>query len=578
MSLIAEFCLRLQSNVAALLVIMPFVGAILTGIMARSGRGPMCLTALTNVWLCFGLTVLAAVQSAPSGDFESLYRPSMLTSLAWPDLMESDHNGPSAGTAAGGRSEQRPATVQLSYPRLSLAINGLNLWQVVLTVAAAVIAVRRISLTQNRPGPRLFWVLLTESALTGTLVAQDIVLMSGFNLIAVTGFFFLTGMSASPNRHMAARRFFRTQFCSGLALSLGLTGAAVSHWWMLVSADVASPVGFSLNQITGQIPGLATASEAGHDYWNVTGPWLFLLITFSILLRIALPPFHHWWLNAVEHGDDGTSALMACGYLPAGVYFAARIAAPLFSDHASPSTGPIQTWALVAAAVLAAIGWQLATDLRKREPATATGVTPAVDRVRRLIGTGLALFLALAFGAVVTGHPSAVRGGLLLCVSAAGSAGLAFHVLSDRSRSSEHSARSNEFASAFGWLAASGLVAAPVTGTFWGLLMVALEFLRHSFLLTLTLLTLILLFAGALLRAVASDRVLARLTVPSGTGRDLPGLIPLTGMLILSACFPTLICRTPPDRQKDVSDADARTAQVTMDVLPHVGKQTGTRN
>ncbi len=39
-----------------------------------------------------------------------------------------------------------------------------------------------------------------------------------------------------------------------MMLTTGLIGAAVSHWWMMLAAEVANPISFSLNQIVAQVP------------------------------------------------------------------------------------------------------------------------------------------------------------------------------------------------------------------------------------------------------------------------------------------------------------------------------------
>ena len=152
MNALAEFSASLTNNVALLLVAMPLIGSVLVRLMSRSGREPVYFTALTNVWLCCGLVALAVPQLEPRSDFAGLFRPQMLTSLEWPGfaeatpsdaavpLAETDSMEPENLSNDGSNRLRRFPT-----PRISVAVNGLNLWFVALTVAATAAAVASCS-------------------------------------------------------------------------------------------------------------------------------------------------------------------------------------------------------------------------------------------------------------------------------------------------------------------------------------------------------------------------------------------------------------------------------------------------
>lgn len=550
MNALASLTSSLTNNVALLLVAMPLIGAVLVRLMSRSGREPVYFTALTNVWLCCGLVTLAVLQFELRSGFESLFRPQMLTSLEWPGLPDADQavDEPASLTASANRPlNDLIRQARFPQPRISVAINGLNLWFVVLTVAGATAAVRGIDLERDFLASRLSWLLLTEAALIGTLVAQDVVLLSGFNLLSVIGLFFLIGYSSKSQRRAAARRFFRVQFGAALMLSVGLAGAAASHWWMTLAAEVAAPMSFSLNQIVAQVPDLAMTTETGRAYWNTISPWLFLLICGACVLRMPLPPLHHWWLQAIEHSDRGTSCLMACGFLPTGAYVIARVVGPLFPEQCVELTPRLLTWSLLAAVLLALSGLKLVTDGNARGQQLSPGKSEIPGQTLRLIGVALLICQSLAFGALITTEPLAIRGGLLLAVSATASAGLALWLLPAQVVSDSSLRPIERATSSLKWLSACGLVATPLSGTFWGLLLVAYGFSLHSAALTLLLLLVYVIFAGTVLRAI--NRPSTSVEVDPTANHPAPGLIgslPLAAVLIVSAVYPTLICGPPP--------------------------------
>ena len=552
MNVFASFAASLTSNVALLLVAMPLIGAVLVRLMSRSGNEPVYFTAVTNVCLCCGLVVLAVFQLEPWEDFESLFRPQLLSSLEWPGMAGSLASDAAAAEArAADVNFQAAATADspppFPAPRIAVALNGLNLWFVALTVAASTATVCRARQQRDALASRLSWLLLTEAALVGTLVAQDVILLSGFNFLSIIGLFFLIGYSAHPDRRSAARRFFRVQFGAGLMLTVGLIGAAISHWWMMLAAEVANPISFSLNQIAAQVPDLAMTTETGRAYWNVVSPWLFLLICGACLLRIPLPPVHHWWLSTVERSDRGTSSLVACGFLPTGLYVVARIVVPLFAERLAEISTRLMTWSLVAASLLAIIGLKLARDWHGASPVSSSGFPAATgDRVARLIGVALIVSLSVAFGAVILGDPLAIRGGLLIAVSAVASAGLSFWVVSDDVIVESGTVRHCSLLTALKWLAVCGLVAMPVSGAFWGLLLSTHGFMRLNAALTLLLLCVLILFAGSLLRAISRQ---SSSNVRDGSSilqSDFVGLLPFVAVLVITATCPTLVCGPPP--------------------------------
>ncbi len=286
-------------------------------------------------------------------------------------------------------------------------------------------------------------------------------------------------------------------------------------------------------------------TETGRAYWNVVSPWLFLLICGACVLRVPLPPLHHWWLSAVERSDRGTSSLMACGFLSTGLYVVARVVVPLFPEHLAEISARLMTWSLVAASLLALVGLKLARDWRAAAPKPGRLLATS-DRTARLIGVALIVSLSVAFGSLILGDPLAIRGGLLFAVSAVASAGLAFWLIPGDVSTVGDTAQCEPLLVALKWLAVCGLVAMPVSGSFWGLLMSTHGFLRLNSPLTLLVVGALILFASSLFRAISRQSSSFVRDSPSMLGPNLVGLLPFVVVLVITAICPTLVCGPSP--------------------------------
>ena len=290
---------------------MPLVGAGLVRLMKPSGPEPVYFTGLVNVWLTAAMTLIMIARFEPGQPDASEFSTRMTSSLSW--MAEWQTQTPSG--------PWRPVGPDV---RLSVGVNRYSLWFLVLTVATTLAAFRSISPDDPRLVSKLSWLLLTESAMLGAFAAQDVILLAMCCQVSMLGLFFLIGQGGDPKRREAARRFFRTQIVSGMLILFSLAGAAISHWWMLVTVDAESAdLTFSLRRIVASVPQLAYETEAAHDLWIDVSPWLFLSLCAGLLLRLPLPPFHHWWYRVSEDADSRIVAIMAVGYVPFSFYAAA---------------------------------------------------------------------------------------------------------------------------------------------------------------------------------------------------------------------------------------------------------------
>lgn len=465
MDQLSMFFLSLADNVVLLLVVMPFVGALLVRLMQRSGPEPAYYTALTNIWLSVCLALLMFFRFEQVSDAESFGHPQMLSSLSWV-----------AGTGAASTADENSsiesplihAVPRFSGPNIqfSLGVNAFSLWPILLTVGAAVAAVQG---GRERLGcDGISRVLFAQGALIGTLAAQDVVLLAAFSQVSVLSLFLLIGNHGDRNRRIAARRFFRIHTVSTLLLMTGLIGAAVSYWWVRIVPDQPTPrLRFSLNLIVEELPRLTEMTDETLDFWNAVSPWLFVLICAGVVLRIPLPPFHHWWLRTCESCDRRILPLLICGFLSTGPYLALRILPTLFPDLLAEMGSRLLSWSIVAALLIALS-------------------TLAINERKRFLATAALVPLATAFGAVALNDLAAARGAMLVAVGVCGS--LALNVLLHRGPGWDAAELFSETGTRYAvdlrrvatLLARAGLFGCPISATFWGELLILQSVFRRS--------------------------------------------------------------------------------------------------
>ncbi len=456
----------LAENSALLLVVMPLVGALLVRVMGVSGKETTYFTALTNVWLTTALGAIMLVRFEANELRESgasLRSIQIASSLEWLGAREPVQSDESAGTP-GQRTRVLGPDI-----RFDVGVCRLGLWSILIVCATTLACVSTIPIDDVRLVSRLSWLLITESALIGTFAAQDTVLLTLFIELSALGLFFLAGMSTGLKHREAARRFFRVQLVSGTLLLIGLTGLTSAHWWMRHStADPNPPLSFFIPGIVQGIPDLSYASESAHGYWEIVSPWLFTVLVAGLVLRVLLVPLHASWLRLVAHGDRTVLALSAAGILPFGFYAATSFVVPVFPDMTGEIGFRLMIWGVAASVALSVM--------------TLTAPTH-----RRRIGLAVLAAGSVAFGAAFLDHPLADQGGLLLAVSASGSAAARFLLAPDATVmcDTDQQQKLAKIERPAYWIASvcavAGLAWLPLSGSFWGgLMVVQAVFARNS--------------------------------------------------------------------------------------------------
>jgi NADH-quinone oxidoreductase subunit M len=212
--------------------------------------------------------------------------------------------------------------IDVIHSRYHVGIDGISLPLVLLTMlvtACCVVYSWNHFPEPHNPKAFLALVLLLETGMIGTFVAQDLILFFIFFEIVLLPMFFMIGVWGGPNREYASIKFFLfTLFGSALMLLsfLALFFLSKVHTFDMVTLTRLHGAGI--------VHGTQLLVFAG------------MFLGFAI--KVPMFPFHTWLPDAHTEAPTVGSVLLAAIMLKLGTYGFVRIALPMLPSAA-------QSWA-----------------------------------------------------------------------------------------------------------------------------------------------------------------------------------------------------------------------------------------
>ncbi|WP_243303018.1 complex I subunit 4 family protein [Geothrix oryzisoli] len=248
--------------------------------------------------------------------------------------------------AAGGTvlAERAPWFTLVGLPvDYALAVDGLNLWLVLLTTFLVPLTMLGTwNSLKDRMGTFAALFLLLETGMLGALVAQDLFVFYLFWEAMLIPMYFMIGVWGGDERRYAANKFFLYTLSGSLL-------------WLVALLYLANKAG-------GFNPALMAQAASALPF-GVQG-WLFIAFAVAFAIKVPLFPLHTWLPDAHVQAPTAGSVILAGVLLKLGGYGFIRFAIPMFPQAAMHYAKPIALLSVIAI-VYGALVAMVQRDIKK---------------------------------------------------------------------------------------------------------------------------------------------------------------------------------------------------------------------
>jgi len=274
-----------------LAVFLPVVGMVILAAVPRSQETAMKVVALLTTLATAGVGA-AILARFDYGDTESLQ---FVVDRRWIDVISSRYHVGVDGIA---------------LPLLALSM--------FITVLCVVYSWDHFPEPHN-PKSFLMLLLVLETGMNGTFVAEDLILFFVFFELVLLPMYFMIGVWGGPNRQYAAIKFFLFTLFGSALMILG---------FLALFFKVDLPGGGH----TFDIPTLAQL--ASDSLSHNTELWIFAALFMGFAIKVPMFPFHTWLPDAHTEAPTVGSVILAAILMKLGTYGFVRIALPILPDAA----------------------------------------------------------------------------------------------------------------------------------------------------------------------------------------------------------------------------------------------------